>query len=126
MEVTQQSLMAGIDKARKGNKLGQISAAVQRVAESGGYGVVRELVGHGIGRSMHEEPQIPNFGSEDSGPVLKSGMVLAIEPMINMGTHRVKTLPDGWTVVTADGQPSAHFEHTVAIGDNGTTILTVV
>ncbi len=125
MEITQKSLMAGIDKAQKGNKLGQVSAAVQRVAEGEGYGVVRELVGHGIGRNLHEEPQVPNFGSEDDGPVLKAGTVLAIEPMINMGTHRVKALPDGWTVVTADGQPSAHFEHTVAIGDDGTTILTV-
>ena len=124
MEITQKSLWAAIDKAKKGSKLGAISAAVQRVAESEGYGVVRELVGHGIGRSMHEEPQVPNFGSEDAGPVLEDGMVLAIEPMINMGTHRVKTLPDGWTVVTADGQPSAHFEHTVAIGNDGTEILT--
>ena len=124
MEITQKSLGAAIDKAKKGNKLGAISAAVQRVAESEGYGVVRELVGHGIGRTMHEEPQVPNFGSADDGPVLEAGMVLAIEPMINMGTHRVKTLPDGWTVVTADGQPSAHFEHMVAIGNDGTEILT--
>jgi len=123
MEITQKSLGAAIDKAKKGNKLGAISAAVQRVAESEGYGVVRELVGHGIGRNMHEEPQVPNFGSADGGPVLKAGMVLAIEPMINMGTHRVKTLPDGWTVVTADGQPSAHFEHMVAIGNDATEIL---
>jgi methionyl aminopeptidase len=124
MEITQNSLWAAIDKAKKGNKLGAISAAVQRVAESEGYGVVRELVGHGIGRNMHEEPQVPNFGSEYSGPVLEAGMVLAIEPMINMGTHRVKTLPDGWTVITADGQPSAHFEHMVAIGNDKTEILT--
>ncbi|HWR82389.1 MAG TPA: type I methionyl aminopeptidase [Candidatus Deferrimicrobium sp.] len=125
MEVTRQCLLAGIDKARQGNKLGAISAEVQRVAEGAGFGVVRELVGHGIGRNMHEEPQVPNFGPEDSGPELQIGMVLAIEPMINMGTYRVKTLPDGWTVVTADGQPSAHFEHTVAIGDNGPAILTL-
>jgi methionyl aminopeptidase len=125
MAVTQQSLRAGIDKARKGNRLGAVSAAVQRVAEGGGYGVVRQLVGHGIGRNMHEEPQVPNFGSEDEGPVLETGMVLAIEPMINMGTYDVKTLPDGWTVVTADGQPSAHFEHTVAITDDGPDILTL-
>jgi len=125
MEITQKSLQAGIDKAKKGNKLGEVSAAVQKVAESEGYGVVRELVGHGIGRRMHEEPQVPNFGSENDGPVLEAGMVLAIEPMINMGTPRVKTLPDGWTVVTADGQPSAHFEHTVAIGENETRILTI-
>lgn len=125
MEVTLQALMTGIDKARKGNKLGEISSAVQQVAESNGYGVVRQLVGHGIGRKMHEEPQVPNFGSPNDGPVLKTGMVLAIEPMVNAGTYEVKTLPDGWTVVTADGQPSAHFEHTVAITDDGPDILTV-
>lgn len=125
MDQTKAALMAGIDKARKGNKLGQVSAAVQMVAESQGYGVVRQLVGHGIGRKMHEEPQVPNFGSPSEGPVLKTGMVLAIEPMINMGTYDVKTMPDGWTVVTADGMPSAHFEHTVAITDNGPDILTL-
>lgn len=126
MRCTEECLFAGIDKARSGNKLGQISAAVQRVAESQGYSVVRQLVGHGIGRKMHEEPQVPNYGSPNDGPVLDAGIVLAIEPMINMGTHNVRTLPDGWTVVTADGQPSAHFEHTVAITDNGPDILTVV
>jgi methionyl aminopeptidase len=125
MEYTQKALMAGIDKARKDNKLGAISEAVQKVAESQGYGVVRQLVGHGIGRKMHEEPQVPNFGSANEGPVLKTGMVIAIEPMINMGTYEVKTMPDGWTVVTADGQPSAHFEHTVAITDDGPDILTL-
>lgn len=125
LDCTQNALHAGIDKARKGNRLGQVSAAVQAVAESSGYGVVRQLVGHGIGRKMHEEPQVPNFGSPDEGPVLASGMVLAIEPMINMGTYDVKTMPDGWTVVTADGLPSAHFEHTVAITDNGPDILTL-
>ena len=125
MDNTLKSLMAGIDKARKGNKLGAVSAAVQAVAEADGYGVVRQLVGHGIGRKMHEEPQVPNFGLPDDGPVLETGMVIAIEPMINLGTHKVKTMPDGWTVVTADGQPSAHFEHTVAITDNGPDILTI-
>ena len=125
MNRTQESLKAGIDKARKGNKLGAISAAVQQVAESYGYGVVRELVGHGIGRDMHEDPQVPNVGSPEDGPMLKTGMVIAIEPMINMGTYHVKTMPDGWTIVTADGLPSAHFEHTVAITDNGPEILTV-
>ncbi len=125
MEFTLKALHAGIDKARKGNKLGAISSAVQEVAEAQGYGVVRQLVGHGIGRSMHEEPQVPNFGSPDEGPVLEVGMVIAIEPMINMGTYEVKTLPDGWTVVTADGQPSAHFEHTVAITEDGPRVLTV-
>ncbi len=121
---TRECLSAGIDKARKGNKLGAISSAVQRLAEDKGYGVVRQLVGHGIGRNMHEDPQVPNFGPEDAGPDLEEGMVLAIEPMINMGTYDVKTLPDGWTVITADGQPSAHFEHTVAITANGPDILT--
>ncbi len=125
MSSTLKSLMAGIDKARKGNKLGVVSAAVQAVAEADGYGVVRQLVGHGIGRKMHEEPQVPNFGLPSDGPVLETGMVIAIEPMVNMGTHKVKTMPDGWTVVTADGQPSAHFEHTVAISDNGPDILTI-
>jgi methionyl aminopeptidase len=122
---TQKSLAVGIDKAKKGNKLGEVSAAVQQSAESEGYGVVRQLVGHGIGRKMHEEPQVPNFGSPDDGPVLEAGMVIAIEPMINMGTYDVRTMPDGWTIVTADGQPSAHFEHTVAITDGGPDILTV-
>lgn len=125
LEFTQKALLAGIDKAKKGNKLGAISSAVQQVAETQGYGIVRQLVGHGIGREMHEEPQVPNFGSADEGPVLQTGMVLAIEPMINLGTHRVKTMPDGWTIVTADGQASAHFEHTVAITENGPDILTV-
>jgi methionyl aminopeptidase len=125
MENTQKSLAAGIDKARKGNKLGEISAAVQAVAEAEGYGVVRQLVGHGIGRNMHEEPQVPNFGSPKDGPVLKVGMVIAIEPMVNLGTYQVKTLPDGWTIITADGKASAHYEHTVAITDDGPDILTV-
>ena len=125
LETTEKSLLAGIDKARNGNKLGQVSAAVQEVAEGQGFGVVRQLVGHGIGRNMHEEPQVPNYGSPGDGPVLKTGMVIAIEPMINLGTYKVKTLPDGWTVVTMDGQPSAHFEHTVAITDNGPDILTL-
>jgi len=125
MDVTYKSLLAGIDKARKGNKLGEVSAAVQRVAEDAGFEVVRLLVGHGIGREMHEEPQVPNFGSPNEGPVLKVGTVIAIEPMINMGTYNVKTLPDGWTVVTADGLPSAHFEHTVAVTENGPDILSL-
>jgi methionyl aminopeptidase len=125
LETTLKSLMSAIDKARKGNRLGEISSTVQKVAEEQGYGVVRRLVGHGIGRELWEEPQVPNFGSPTDGPILKSGMVVAIEPMVNMGTYEVRTLPDGWTVVTADGQPSAHFEHTVAITDNGPDILTL-
>ena len=125
LELTQKCLEAGIEQARPGNRLGAISAAVQKVAESNGLGVVRQLVGHGIGRQMHEEPQVPNFGLPSEGPVLKAGMVLAIEPMINAGTYDVKTMPDGWTVVTADGRPSAHFEHTVAITDGEPDILTL-
>ncbi|MCK4371570.1 MAG: type I methionyl aminopeptidase [candidate division Zixibacteria bacterium] len=125
MNNTRKCLQVAIDKAQKGNRLGQISAAIQETAESKGYGVVRALVGHGIGRDMHEDPQIPNFGVPDSGPTLKIGMVLAIEPMINLGTHKVYTKPDGWTFVTADGMPSAHFEHTVAITDDGPDILSL-
>jgi len=124
MKVTQEALSAAIDKARKGNRLGQVSSTVQQIAEAAGFGVVRQLVGHGIGRKMHEEPQVPNFGSPNEGPVLQVGMVIAIEPMVNLGTYDVKTMPDGWTIVTADGAPSAHFEHTVAITDNGPEILT--
>ncbi|RKX27049.1 MAG: type I methionyl aminopeptidase [Candidatus Zixiibacteriota bacterium] len=122
---TKKSLMAGVDKARDGNKLGIVSSTIQQVAESRGYGVVRCLVGHGVGRQLHEEPQVPNFGFPDDGPILKTGMVIAIEPMINMGTENVKTMPDGWTEVTADGQPSAHFEHTIVITDSDPIILTV-
>jgi methionyl aminopeptidase len=125
LQCTQEALAAAIDNAREGNRLGEVSAAIQRIAEAEGYGVVRQLVGHGIGRKMHEEPQVPNFGSANEGPVLKAGMVLAIEPMINLGTYDVKTLADGWTVVTADGRPSAHFEHTVAITEDGPDILTL-
>ena len=125
LELTQKCLSAGIEQARPGNRLGAISAAVQEVAESNGLGVVRQLVGHGIGRQMHEDPQVPNFGLPNDGPILKAGMVLAIEPMINAGTYDVKTMPDGWTVVTADGRPSAHFEHTVAITEDEPDILTL-
>jgi methionyl aminopeptidase len=124
LDVTQEALEAGIEQARPGNRVGHISHAVQQVAEKeGGFGVVRQLVGHGIGRTMHEDPQIPNFGSINEGPKLRAGLVICIEPMINMGTHQVKTLPDGWTVVTADGRPSAHFEHQVAITDDGPDVL---
>ena len=125
LENTQRCLAAGLDKARKGNRLGHISAAVQQVAESEGFGIVRALVGHGIGRNMHEDPQVPNFGPKDSGPVLKVGMVLAIEPMINIGTYKVYTKPDGWTYVTEDGLPSAHYEHTVTITENEPDILSL-
>lgn len=126
IRITEESLYEGIKNALPGNRLGAISNAVQVHAEKAGYGVVRDYVGHGIGRNMHEEPQIPNFGPPDKGPVLKAGMVLAIEPMINLGTWKVKTLGDDWTVITLDGKPSAHFEHTVAIGENGPEILTKI
>ncbi len=124
LEVTQECLAAGIAQARVGNHLGDIGHAVQQVAEGAGYGVVRELVGHGIGARFHEEPQVPNYGSPKRGPRLLEGMTLAIEPMITMGNPTTKTLADKWTVVTADGSLSAHFEHTVAITGNGPRILT--
>jgi methionyl aminopeptidase len=123
MQVTEQSLYMAINQACAGNRLGDISAAVQETAESSGYSVVRDFVGHGIGKSLHEDPQIPNFGKKGRGIELKRGMILAIEPMINEGKYKVKILPDGWTVVTADGSLSAHFEHSVAITDSGPEIL---
>ena len=124
LSVTKQCLEAGIGAARVGNHVGDIGHAVQRVAEGAGYGVVRELVGHGIGTRFHEEPQVPNYGSPKRGPRLLEGMTLAIEPMITIGSPVTKTLSDKWTVVTADGTLSAHFEHTVAITSNGPRILT--
>ncbi len=125
MDVTRRSLEAGIARCLPGMRLHDISAAVQEVAEGAGFGVVREYVGHGIGRAMHEDPQVPNYGQAGTGPTLKVGMVLAIEPMINAGRPDVRSLDDGWTVVTADGRLSAHFEHTVAITEDGPAILTV-
>lgn len=124
LKVTEESLYVGIEQAVPGNRLGDISSSIQQYAEKNGYGVVRDYVGHGIGRSMHEAPQIPNFGSPGRGPRLKPGMTLAIEPMLNMGTYQVKTLSDNWTVVTADNKPSAHFEHTIVITESGPEILT--
>ena len=124
LDVTKASLERAIGEALAGGRLGDISAAVQEMCEAEGYGVVREFVGHGIGRSMHEEPQVPNFGTRGKGPRLKAGMVLAIEPMINAGKPEVKVLPDGWTTVTVDGSLSAHFEHTVAITKDGPVVLT--
>lgn len=124
LNVTEESLYKGIEQAIAGNRLSDISHAVQTHAEKHGYGVVRDYVGHGIGRNMHEDPQIPNYGIPGHGPRLKPGMTLAIEPMINMGTHVVNVLDDGWTVVTADGKPSAHFEHSIAITPDGPEILT--
>jgi len=122
--VTQQCLAAGIAAATAGNHVGDIGHAVQTVAEAAGYGVVRELVGHGIGAKFHEEPQVPNYGAPRRGPRLLEGMTIAIEPMITMGDPATRTLPDKWTVVTADGSLSAHFEHTVAITASGPRILT--
>lgn len=124
LRVTEASLYAAIDQARPGNRLGDIAWAVQRMCEAEGYGVVKEFVGHGIGKSMHEDPQVPNFGNPGKGPRLKPGMVLAIEPMINLGSADVRVLADGWTAVTVDGSLSAHFEHTVAITKDGPRILT--
>lgn len=126
LDVTKQALQAGIDKAVSGNRLGDISSAVQQVVEQNGFSVVRDMVGHGIGRRMHEDPQVHNFGVAGTGPVLKKGLVIAIEPMVNIGGYKINFKPDGWTTVTADGSPSAHFEHTVAITDNGPDILTLV
>ena len=125
MAVTQDCLMAGIDQAIPGNRIGDISHAVQKKAESNGYSVVTELVGHGIGTKLHEEPQIPNFGTSGTGPKIEVGMCFAIEPMINMGKPEVYTKKDDWTVCTKDGMPSAHFEHTITITENGAKILTI-
>ncbi len=124
MTVTEASLYAAIEMAVPGNRLGDVSSAVQNYVESRGYSVVRDFVGHGIGRSLHEDPQIPNYGSPGKGVKLKPGMVLAIEPMINEKSHEIEVLNDNWTVVTCDGGLSAHFEHTVAITENGPEILT--
>ncbi len=124
IQVTQESLEKGIRAIRAGQKLVCVSRAIQEYVEARGFSVVRDFVGHGIGRALHEEPQIPNYVSRDEGPVLKDGMVLAIEPMINAGSHEVKVLKDGWTAVTCDRKPSAHFEHTVAIVDGVAKILT--
>jgi methionyl aminopeptidase len=124
MQITQESLAKGIEMVQPGKRMGDVSAAIQRYAEDHGYGVVREYVGHGIGREMHEEPQVPNWGSPGRGVLLKKGMALALEPMVNAGKADVRVLDDRWTVVTKDGKWSAHFEHTVAMTDNGTEVLT--
>lgn len=123
LRVTHAALLAGVAQARAGNRVGDISYAIQSHVERHGYSVVRSLVGHGIGREMHEEPQVPNYGIGGRGPRLMAGQVLAIEPMVNVGGADVVTKPDGWTVVTKDGSLSAHFEHTVAVGDEGPEIL---
>ncbi|HQL91027.1 MAG TPA: type I methionyl aminopeptidase [Syntrophales bacterium] len=123
LRVTEEALYRGISEARAGNRIGDISAAIQGHVEAAGFSVVRDLVGHGIGKSLHEDPQVPNYGSSGRGIELKPGMVFAIEPMVNEGTYRVDVLRDGWTVVTADGKLSAHFEHSVAVTENGPVIL---
>jgi len=125
LRVTRESLDLGIKQAQIGNRVGDISHAIQQFCEANGFSVVRDMVGHGVGVSMHEPPEIPNFGRKGTGDKIKSGMTLAIEPMVNMGAYKTKTLPDGWTVVAADGLPSAHFEHTVLTTERGPEILTV-
>lgn len=125
MRVTEAALEKAIEASREGNRIGDISAAVQETAESAGFSVVRDFVGHGIGRMLHEEPQVPNYGVRGTGPKLGEGMVLAIEPMVNEGGYPVEVLPDGWTVVTRDRKRSAHFEHMIAVTENGTTILSL-
>ena len=124
VDVTAGALREGIRHLKPGDRLGEVSHAIQEYIESRGFGVVREYVGHGVGRDMHEEPQVPNFGPKDRGPLLKKGMVLALEPMVTVGDWRTRQLDDHWTVVTADGSLSAHFEHTVAITDKGPLVLT--
>lgn len=123
LEVTKASLYKGIKQFKDGNRVGDVGFAIQKYAEQNGYGVVRELVGHGLGKKMHEDPEMPNYGKRGRGKKFVEGMVVAIEPMINMGTKRIKQLPDGWTILTADGKPSAHFEHNVAIVDGKPQLL---
>ena len=123
LEITKESLYLGIEQMVSGNRIGDISFAIQRFTERHGYGVVRELVGHGLGKEMHESPEVPNYGKRGRGTVIKNGLVLAIEPMINLGTRKVKQLSDGWTIITADRKPSAHFEHNVAVVDGKPEIL---
>jgi len=125
LRVTREALDIGIRQAQSGNRIGDISAAIQQFVEGHGFSVVRDMVGHGVGSAMHEPPEIPNFGKRGDGPKIKPGMTLAIEPMVNLGAYKTKTLADGWTVVTADGSPSAHFEHTVLTTERGPEILTL-
>ncbi len=124
IEVVRDALLSGIEQCRPGNRIGDVSAAIQRHAESFGFSVVRRYVGHGIGRHMHEDPPIPNYGEPGNGPVIRPGMVFAVEPMVNIGSYEVKTLDDGWTVVTVDGSLSSHYEHTVAVTKDGPVVLT--
>ena len=123
LEVTKESLYVGIREFKAGNRVGDVGYAIQNYTEKHGYGVVRELVGHGLGRTMHEDPEMPNYGRRGRGKKFVEGMVVAIEPMINMGTKRIKQLPDGWTILTADNKPSAHFEHDVALVDGKPELL---
>ncbi|HLX89362.1 MAG TPA: type I methionyl aminopeptidase [Acidimicrobiales bacterium] len=125
IEVTERSLWAGIDQLRPGHRLHEVGRAVQEVAEAAGFSVVREYVGHAIGTAMHEEPQVPNYWPGTGGPALKPGMVFAVEPMVNAGSAGTRLLDDGWSVVTADGRLSAHFEHTIAVTDDGPEVLTL-
>lgn len=125
MEVTEKSLYLGIEQACEGNRVHDISAAVQQYVEANGFSIVRDLCGHGVGKFLHEDPAVPNFGNKGTGPKLKNGMTLAIEPMVNTGKYNVKTARDGWTILTVDGLASAHFEHTILINDNKPEILTV-
>ncbi len=124
LKATRDSLYLGIDQAVAGNRIGDIGHAIQKFVEAKGYTVVRELVGHGLGKHLHESPEVPNYGKKGSGPLLKAGMVIAIEPMINLGTRNIVQERDGWTIRTADRKPSAHYEHTVAILENKTEVLT--
>jgi methionyl aminopeptidase len=124
ISVTKTALYNAIEKMKQNNRVGDISNTIQKTAEDAGYNVVRDFVGHGVGKNLHEDPSVPNFGDKGVGPRLKNGMTLAIEPMINTGTHKVKILPDNWTVVTGDGKLSAHFEHTILISETGPEILT--
>jgi methionyl aminopeptidase len=126
IRVAEECLQLAIKECRAGNHVGDIGFAVQAHAEAHGYSIVRDYVGHGIGRSMHEDPQIPNYGKPGKGPKIKKGYVFAVEPMINLGSHHTKTLADGWTVVTVDGRPSAHVEHTIAVTEEGPEVLTLV
>ena len=124
MEYTRQSLLEGVKQAVSGNRVGDISQAVQDKAESGGYSIVRELVGHGLGKGLHEAPEVPNYGKRGRGTKLKEGLVICIEPMINMGVRNIRQMSDGWTIKTADGKPSAHFEYAVAVGKKEADVLT--
>ena len=126
LDVTRKSLECGIEEIRVGNRVSDISRAVQEVVENNGFSVVRQFVGHGIGSHLHEAPEVPNFYSGERSARLQPGMVLAVEPMVNMGTYKVKPLKDGWTIVTADGKPSAHFEHSIAVTENGPLVLSMI